>query len=893
MDPGRLPFSLSLMDVGRGSSMRSRSSQPSQDLAQAHVNDKSRKHDLFTEKEQAAASEGAQQMLHRAAPVITRAELFLVGLLTLVALIVRFYHIERPSSVVFDEVHFGGFASKYLSRKFFMDVHPPLAKLLITLAAWLHGFRGDHSFREIGLEYLTAPDMEQVPYVAMRSVSALFATLTVPLAYFTVRGLSMRPTSALLAALLVIFDNALTTQSRFILLDAPLVFFVAASLCSWVYFCQLDARNAFSRRWWAMLALTGVCLGLGLSCKWVGLFTMASVAMAVAVQMWYHLGNLRLPVQTVARHVGARAVCLGVVPLVVYMLTFAVHFKVLSLPGDGESFMSWPFRQTLKDNSMPDTFADVALGSTVRIKHLNTLGGALHSHSHSYQTGSMQQQITLYPFMDENNEWIMILAPREDEYEKKEDGHTVTPDDEYTRFYHNITHVKDGDMVRFLHKQTMVRLHSHHNHRPPVSTGDYQNEVSGYGFPSERFGGDFNDNWVIEIYKQPRSVRSADKNRPITLRTIFRLRHAMLGCYLYSHNVRLPNWAYDQQEVTCNGSPPMENSLWYFETSEHPLQDAKTSPTINYERPGFLSKFLELNKVMWKVNNDIVDQHSYGSRPHQWPWMRRGINFWVKNHRQVYLIGNPMVWWSVLVSVLLYAGIRVLLILRAQRGYKDFTHTTVVQYDRICGFLAAAYAAHYVPFFLMKRQLFLHHYLPALYIGILLTAAVYDLLSSRLRPMVRLYVTLAMGAWALYEFSRYAPLTYASRWTNEACGSAIRLKTWDFNCVDFPDSKREYADFEPVVSHADGRGSADEDAILPFHLGHVLPQHILPQHLTWRAKPTGAYPEEKPAPSGTSDGDVPVPNVSGLDQSQRQQAVLEGTGALKIPAEEGVTSIRG
>ena len=126
MDPGRLPFSLSLMDVGRGSSMRSRSSQPSQDLAQAHVNDKSRKHDSFTEKEQAAASEGAQQMLHRAAPVITRAELFLVGLLTLVALIVRFYHIERPSSVVFDEVHFGGFASKYLSRKFFMDVHPCL-----------------------------------------------------------------------------------------------------------------------------------------------------------------------------------------------------------------------------------------------------------------------------------------------------------------------------------------------------------------------------------------------------------------------------------------------------------------------------------------------------------------------------------------------------------------------------------------------------------------------------------------------------------------------------------------------------------------------------------------------------------------------------------------------
>lgn len=32
-----------------------------------------------------------------------------------------------------------------------MDVHPPLAKLLLTLAAFLSGFRGDFDFKEIGL----------------------------------------------------------------------------------------------------------------------------------------------------------------------------------------------------------------------------------------------------------------------------------------------------------------------------------------------------------------------------------------------------------------------------------------------------------------------------------------------------------------------------------------------------------------------------------------------------------------------------------------------------------------------------------------------------------------------------------------------------------------------
>lgn len=50
----------------------------------------------------------------------------------------------------FDEVHFGGFAAKYIRQKFFMDVHPPLAKLLITLAAFIGGFDGEFDFKDIG-----------------------------------------------------------------------------------------------------------------------------------------------------------------------------------------------------------------------------------------------------------------------------------------------------------------------------------------------------------------------------------------------------------------------------------------------------------------------------------------------------------------------------------------------------------------------------------------------------------------------------------------------------------------------------------------------------------------------------------------------------------------------
>jgi dolichyl-phosphate-mannose-protein mannosyltransferase len=50
----------------------------------------------------------------------------------------------------FDEVHFGKFASKYIKTQYFVDVHPPLAKLLITLAAFIFGYDGNFDFKDIG-----------------------------------------------------------------------------------------------------------------------------------------------------------------------------------------------------------------------------------------------------------------------------------------------------------------------------------------------------------------------------------------------------------------------------------------------------------------------------------------------------------------------------------------------------------------------------------------------------------------------------------------------------------------------------------------------------------------------------------------------------------------------
>lgn len=109
---------------------------------------------------------------------------------------------------------------------------------------------------------------------------------------------------------------------------------------------------------------------------------------------------------------------------------------------------------------------------------------------------------------------------------------------------------------------------------------------------------------------------------------------------------------------------------------------------------GFLAKFWELQQVMWTTNAGLTERHTFDSRPDSWPSLRRGIvrdpfftlltaadcqilqNFWVKDHRQVYLLGNPMVWWLSTAAVLAYTSVRGFLILRQKRGYRDFENST-------------------------------------------------------------------------------------------------------------------------------------------------------------------------------------------------------------------------
>ena len=91
--------------------------------------------------------------------------------------------------------------------------------------------------------------------------------------------------------------------------------------------------------------------------------------------------------------------------------------------------------------------------------------------------------------------------------------------------------------------------------------------ASAYG--KEGHPGDANDNWRVHIVSHdPSDPESYERVRAI--HTKFKLIHDQTGCELYSHKVKLPEWGFEQQEVTCIKEGIEDNAIWVVDANRHP-----------------------------------------------------------------------------------------------------------------------------------------------------------------------------------------------------------------------------------------------------------------------------------------------------------------------------------
>ncbi|KAJ2783453.1 Protein O-mannosyltransferase 2 [Coemansia interrupta] len=672
----------------------------------------------------------------------------MVIVLTLIAAFTKLYRIGRRDNVSWDEAHFGKFGAYYLNRTFYHDVHPPLAKMLVGFSELLAGHNGTFDFKG-GHTYPA-----YVNYRFMRVFNALFGIALTPMAYITFRQLRLPMRFAAMAALFVTFDNAICVMSRFILLDAPLLGFTALALTMLACFYR-QRSQPFSPLWWRYLLLTGVALGLVLSSKWIGLFAVALVGLYTIAELYEMFCNMHMPVNTYVRHWTARILALIVIPLFVYMLTFMMHFSVLNRYHGSANFMPMGFQVRLRGNPLGRQPYDIHTGSYVRLHSHDSGTGYLHSHEHKYPVGSQRQQITGYGYADPNNFWAIDRRMVAGSFNTAEDIDMAAAPIEGA--------IQDGDLVSMRHNSTSAYLYSESRFTAPMSSKYH--EVSAVSVNSTEAKHP-NIMWVVEVVNPEKRMKDG---RIHPLGTPIRLRNAVSGCLLLSTGERLDkDWGWGQSEIACEkGGKPDEEHLWTIE--RHVNKNMKSTNLGQHMSSSFLRDFAVLNRQMWLTNNALIPDHDkhnvLESDPLTWPFMVYPMRMVGWDDRSIkYLeVGNPLLWWGSAVVCLVFP-LQVLYWLACwKRGTlgNRWRGGELREYLEGALMLWGGWALHYLPFFLMGRVTYLHHYLPALYFGILfLVYQIYFVSSWYLNERsIRkvLYGSITLVAFVFWWFS---PLTY-------------------------------------------------------------------------------------------------------------------------------------
>ncbi|KAI7961564.1 hypothetical protein MJO28_002053 [Puccinia striiformis f. sp. tritici] len=576
-------------------------------------------------------------------------ELIPLLIYTILSLATRLYRIGRVNTVVWDEAHFGKFGGHYLNQTFYFDVHPPLAKMMVGLAGVLSGFDGTYDFPS-GDVY-----PKHVPFISMRILLALPGVALVPIAWATALELGFSEYTRHIVTIMVLSDIALTAISRFILLDSTLLFFTFTTVYCLACFNN-QRRYPFDFEWWFWLSMTGLSIGCVTSVKWIGLFVTALVGAHTLDELWEKFGDLRMPIRTYIQHWIARIFCLVILPVLVYMSFFKIHFLILNRSGPGDAQMSSLFQANLYGNDFARSPLEIAIGSKVTIKNMGFGGGLLHSHVQSYPTGSQQQQVTCYHYRDANNEWTVTPLLHEPTYDETQP----------------MKFLKHGSVVRLVHTFTGRNLHTH-SIPAPITTLNH--EVACYGNATVD---DSNSYWMIEVVDDTIRGRRKNFENIHILSTRFRIRNLNLGCYLRAANAILPQWGFKQVEVSCDkqNDPSDQHTYWNVEGHINPRLP---EGDMKLMKSPFLRDFWHLNVAMMTANNALIPdpdkEDVTASTPFEWPFLYTGMrmNAWIDQGIKFYLIGNPLTWWLCSFSLIIYSVSLVWYLGRYKRQINDLS----------------------------------------------------------------------------------------------------------------------------------------------------------------------------------------------------------------------------
>lgn len=654
----------------------------------------------------------------------------LLILLFLVNFILKTYKIEKGNTVVWDEAHFGKFGARYLKREFYFDVHPPLGKMMTALSGYIFGQEKDFKF-DSGSEYPSTMD-----YVGMRRFHAFFSSFLPLFVYGIFDELGFRNYYSLLMSVIYIFENGFCSISRLILLDSHLMFFTGSTA---YLITRLFCRRRKLKDEILNLLFLGISIGCVMSVKWIGCLTTLLVGLFIIHELWHQLMSKR-PLRIFIYKFLLRTIFLIVLPIILYMFWFLIHFLLCKKSTSDEAHMSSLFQASLVNNEKSRNRKYTIYGSVISIKSSKLTGGNLHSHESLYPD-SNYKQITTYFHKDENNHWAFQKV-----IDGKEEAVYVCDRDELVIYHISTKSYLSGD--------TKKAYRSEGTRVIGISETIIHSCI-----------------WIIEIVND--EIKLEQKVKTIT--TKFRLKNKETGGYLNWSGKNYPQWGFQQGEVTCINNPG-SGTLWNVEENkmiENDLYEEYTE--IQKFRTNFIKHLIEINMAMFNSNKSLVQEINLEpariiSRPYEWFILRRGLrmNSWDDDRYKFYMFGNPIIWYISSISVLLSPFILFCkFIFKKRNGSHISKKEFFIVYISFGGWMI-----HYLPFFFISRVLYFHHYFPALFFAMLSIGYVFNHLPKR---FLELMVITSVIVYFYFSTLTYGIIGPAMKIENKKW-----LKSWDF-----------------------------------------------------------------------------------------------------------------
>ena len=208
--------------------------------------------------------------------------------------------------------------------------------------------------------------------------------------------------------------------------------------------------------------------------------------------------------------------------------------------------------------------------------------------------------------------------------------------------------------------------------------------------------------------------------------------------------------------------------------------------------PGFWEKLIESHRLMLFINSRLGEDKSWydfnTQIPIKWPFDIVSQVFSSEEPR-IFLLGSPFIWAVNFVCLIIFPFVLTYQTIKKRTEEEGTTH----KHFQAAKTMFVLWAINYLPYYLMFRVLYIHHYYPALYFSSLLSGVLIDWtiktifhrLPTQIMPIFELSTLLTILSVCVGTFWLFSPLLYGmtgdlAKFSNSTYHHLYWTEWWDF-----------------------------------------------------------------------------------------------------------------